>query len=36
MIDDHANEMLVILQIMSPSFKFKNYDVHFLIIRVSI
>ena len=35
MIHNHANEMFVILQIMSLIFKFQNYRIQFFVMRIS-
>ena len=34
-ICNHANEVLVILQIMSSIFKFQNYRIQFFVMRIS-
>ena len=35
MICNYANEMFIILQIMSSIFKFQNYRIQFFVMRVS-
>ena len=35
-ICNHANEMLVILQIMLLIFKFQNYRIQFFVMRISL
>ena len=36
MICNHANEMFIFLKILSLIFKFQNYCIQFLFIRVSL